>query len=107
MVDLLEEWLAADHGANVAREITSSDLWKELRFLAQRSGTDFSYKTAKGFAQRLRNLKTTLRQQFDIRERTGRANKRFLSFTLKEQGSEKGSEQDAGFAETLNLALGG
>ena len=79
--DLLETWLARDNGKNAGREVTSADLCRELARIAENNGIEFWYKDkTRAFAQRLRNLKSSLQKYFVMSERKGSGRKRFLSF---------------------------
>jgi hypothetical protein len=82
--DLLDIWLAKDNGKNVGRELTSADLCRELAGIAEVNEIEFWYKDkTRAFAQRLRNLKSSLQTCFETSERNGGGRKRFLSFWPK------------------------
>ncbi len=79
--ELLDTWLKKDGGKNVGREVTTSELCKDLCELAEESGIEFIFKgKTKSFAQRLRNLMSTLREFYEIQDETRGGRKRFLSF---------------------------
>ncbi len=64
--------------------MTTPELCQELADLAAARGIDFKFRgKARSFAQRLRNLMSTLREFFDIGERRSKGRRRFLSFRPK------------------------
>lgn len=79
--ELLDAWLTINSGKNVGREVTTSQLCSELATIAASKEIEFIYKgKTRSFAQRLRNIMSTLREYFDINDRPGRARTRYLSF---------------------------
>jgi len=90
IVELLEFWLPEGNGENVGRWVTTGELCEELARVAKAKGIEFQYAgKTRSFAQRLRNIKNSLRQFYDIEERTEGGRRRRLSFRPKngQQGS--------------------
>jgi hypothetical protein len=87
--DLLEIWLTEKSGENIGKEVTSAQLCSEFAAIAASKKIEFIYKEkTRSFAQRLRNIMSTLREFYDIRERPGKARSRYLSFRPKTSEGE-------------------
>ncbi len=94
--ELLEFWLTVNSGENIGREMTTSKLCTELGAIAASKEIEFIYKgKTRSFAQRLRNIMSTLGEYYAIKEHHGKARTRYLSFRprflereLKEQSGE-------------------
>jgi len=60
----LDAWL--NKPENVSREVTSGTLYNDFQLIAQGEGISFTYKSARSFGMRLRNLIEALREFFDV-----------------------------------------
>jgi len=77
-------WIAIQ--GNIEREVTNSELCKELSAIADREKLHFGYKgKERSFAQRMSNLRAGLGEFFEIHEREGGARKRFFRFIPKQR----------------------
>ena len=74
---------------NSDKEVTYSDLCRELADVAESSKLDFYWKgKPRGFAQRMSNLKSNLSEFFEIGERTAGGRKKMISFRPKNREAQ-------------------
>jgi hypothetical protein len=84
--ELLRTWASQNPG----REVTNKELCAELTELAEKTKAPFSYKgNHRGFAQRMSQLRSNLKEFFLITVRSAGGNKTFFTFTLMQEESER------------------
>lgn len=68
---------------NEEREVTNTELYKELSDLAEEKRIKSFYKSVRSFSQRLSNLRSNLEEFFDITERPISGNRKVFTYRLK------------------------
>jgi len=82
--DLLQQWVAIN--GNAGREVTNTELCRELAKVAEDQGITFIYEgKTRAFAQRMTNLRPNLMEFFDIIERKAGGHRTCFRFQLKEE----------------------
>jgi hypothetical protein len=89
LFDLLWKWATK----NPSREITNTDLCKELSELAEASGAKFAYQgKPRAFAQRMSHLRSNLEDFFVITERHAGGHKKLFTLTPKREEQDGGNQ---------------
>ena len=82
VIELLEDWIALEGGKG--KEVTTAQLFDELRRMTNSSQRTFDFKSAKGFGQYLQSNRATLKALFGATERTAGGRKRLWRFNPPE-----------------------
>ena len=84
LIELLEDWIAMEDGKG--KEVTTAQLFEELRRMANSSLRTFDFRSAKAFGQYLQSNRATLTALFGATDRTVRGRKRLWRFNLPKSG---------------------
>jgi hypothetical protein len=71
MFELLDEWLI--NPANVGRELSTGQLFRELLDVAQSTGISFPFKTPQEFGHKIDDFRSTLETVYGMETRSGRS----------------------------------
>jgi hypothetical protein len=98
LVNLIEQWLAADGGKNDGREVSTADLAGDLMTLAHQRGIRAEdLGNTQKLGMKLTHLKDALGERFGMTERRGHANERLMRF-YRPRGSGEGAAEPTGRA---------
>lgn len=84
--EILNIWI--DENGNQGREVTSAQLYDEFTVIAREHNISFYYRSPRGLAQRLTNIRSNLGIYFNISDRTGGRNVTWYKFERKPQKVE-------------------
>ena len=86
LFELLWTWATRHPG----REVTNTDLCRDLTELAENAGGQFPYKDKpRAFAQRMSHLRSNLETFFTVTERPGGGHKTLYTFRPKQEAHER------------------
>jgi len=79
----LERWM--ENTENHGQELRSSELFLELKTVADRIGADLPYRGTSGFGRKIRQIISNLRRYYQIDERESNRH-RYYAFNPKAEG---------------------
>lgn len=83
LLELLTYWLEIDGGKNNGRQLTSAELYSELKDISEKGKIHFPYKSTKSLSQKIKNLESNLSAFIRIVRTKGNSNIRYYAFYLK------------------------
>jgi len=100
LIDLLQKWLETETNHN--KKVTASDLFKELRYLAEKANLPFDYENGRSLGQRLSHIESNLKSVVNLEVKPDKKKRqKAYCFWPKEEGAQWAGKQESAGIDDL------